>query len=596
VSATDEAAGGGTVPSREDDLRVRLKWLLLLRVAVVSSLLVALALLQYSRSEERLEASLPYLQILGGGVYIATIAYALSLWRARGARLLALVQLAGDVLLVTALIHVTGGIDSGFSFLYLLTIIVGAILFSRSGAYGMAAACTLSYGALLAAQAIGWMHAPPLFVNPVWKTAPGEVAANVAFNAAVFFVVALLSGYLADQLRATSEQLREKEQDLARLRNLTTEIVASMGSGLLTVDGEERITFVNPTGAQIIGVTGSVLGRPLREVLSTLPEHTRHGAVRRFEILHRRPDGETLLLGCSFSHLERQPGSRILIFQDLTEVKMAEERARSNERLAAVGRLSAGMAHEIRNPIASIRGSIEMLGRELALSGDQGRLMQIILRETDRLNALISDFLQFARPPETKRQPVALAGLLAETADTFSCRGAGEPPIDLRIEVPTDLLLDADPAQLRQVIWNLLLNARDAMPEGGHLQIAARRGDGPVPDIAQGISDESRRGRKGKTQGEWAVLRFEDGGVGIPPDVLPRIFEPFFTTKERGTGLGLAMVYRIVEGHGGAVEVESEPRRGTVFTVWLPVYEPVDPTREESENLPAAADRNEGRV
>ncbi len=574
--ARGDTASAGEAPYRpgaapEEDLRHRLRWILLARLVAVSTLLLALALLQYARSPLRLERSLPFLQGLGGGTYLLTLAYAIALWRRRHLRVIAGANLAGDVAFVTALLYVTGGIDSGFSFLYLPVILVGALLFYRRGAFGVAMAASVAYGVLLLAQARAWVRVPALFVNPVWPTAAGEVVAGFFFNTAVFSVFALLCGYLAEQLRSTGARLREKEGDLRRLQALTLEIVSGMGSGVLTVDRADLVTFLNPMGERITGrPLAEALGQPLGEVMPGLAGSS--GAARRREIPHRRPDGAVLDLGCAFSNLGGDPGGRILIFQDLTEVKAAEERALINERLAAVGRLSAGIAHEIRNPLASIRGSIEMLAKELSLTGDQGRLMEIVLRETDRLNHLITDFLQFARPSELKRQPVPMADLLLDTVEAFSRRSEGGPAIEVRVDAPAGIVAEGDPARIRQILWNLLINARDAMPEGGRLFVSAQAADRlERPGNPQESAEAGRKGEEGAGPSGWVELRFEDSGTGIPPDVLPRIFEPFYTTKERGTGLGLATVHRIVESHGGGIEVVSELGRGTVFTVRLPL-------------------------
>jgi two-component system sensor histidine kinase PilS (NtrC family) len=554
------------------DLRRRLQWLIVLRVAVTSFLLVALALLQYGRSPRLLDDTLPLLQALGGGVYLATVGYALAIWRRWNLRRLGILQLAGDLVFVTALLHVTGGIDSGFSFLYILTIIVGALHFYARGAFGMALGSTVCYGGLVGAQAAGWIEPPRLFVNPVVPTAVLEVVANICFNAAVFFVIALLCRYFAEQLRATHQRLREKESDLERLRDLTHQIVTSMGSGLLTVDADDRVTFINQTGEILTGLDrAQVQGQELSRVLPALAGvHESVPDSDRLEIRYTHPNGKLLFLGCSFSRLKGGPGGRILIFQDLTEVKAAEERARRNERLAAVGELSAGMAHEIRNPLASIRGAIEMLSRDLRLTDYQGRLMDIALREADRLNRLLSDFLQFARPREVKRQPVPVAELLADTVEVFLRQADTRAAVRPRVEAPIDLYADGDPALLRQVIWNLLLNARDAMPEGGDLRITARQARPPESLGPQGKRAENRTVTKDGCTSGTVELCFEDTGVGIPKDVIHRIFEPFFTTKNQGTGLGLSTVYRIVEAHEGAIQVQSEEGKGSAFMVWIP--------------------------
>jgi two-component system sensor histidine kinase PilS (NtrC family) len=573
MASWEERDGGPREPTAGADLRGRLQWLIVLRVVVTSFLLVALAFLQYGRSPRLLEDSLPLLQALGGGVYLATVGYALAILRRWNLRRLATVQLVGDLVFVTALLHVTGGIDSGFSFLYILTIIVGALHFYARGAFGMALGSTISYGGLVSAQAAGWIEAPRLFVNPIAPTAVLEVVANVCFNTAVFFVVALLCRYFAEQLHTSHRQLREKESDLERLRDLTHQIVTSMGSGLLAVDADGRVTFINQTGETLTGRDhADVLGQELSSMLPALagvPENV--AEPHRLEIRYAHPNGKLLFLGCSFSKLQGRPGSRILIFQDLTEVKAAEERARRNERLAAVGGLSAGMAHEIRNPLASIRGAIEMLSRDLQLSDYQARLMEIALRETDRLNRLLDDFLQFARPREVKRQPVPVAQLLADTVEVFLRQAETTAPVKPRVEAPIDLLADGDPAQLRQVVWNLLLNARDAMPDGGDLRITARRADPPGSGNPQEKEPQNRReSRDGCASGTLEIC-FADTGVGIPRDVINRVFEPFFTTKSQGTGLGLSTVYRIIEAHEGAIHVQSEEGRGSVFTVRIPL-------------------------
>ena len=554
-------------------LHGRLKWLIVLRVAATSLLLVGLALFQYGRSVHLLEYSLPVLQLLAACVYGATVAYAIALWRGWNLRRLGLIQLGGDLGFITALIHVTGGIDSGFSFLYILSIIVAALLFYRRGAFGMAAASTLGYGGLLSAHSARWIDTPRFFINPAAYTAPWEAVTNIVFTCAVFFVVALLSGYFAEQLRLTDRRLRERESDLERLRGLTHQIVSSMGSGLLTVDAEDRITFINQTGETIAGYESSrILGAELSWLFPELEDVRGISNIgQRLEINHRRPEGKVLFLGCSFSTLNDQQGGRILIFQDLTGVKAAQESAERNERLAAVGRLSAGMAHEIRNPLASIQGSVEILDKELALTDYQGRLMKIVLREADRLNLLLTDFLLFARPQEVKLQPVPIAELLTETAEVFHKRTGAEARIETQIDAPAEILVHGDPAQIRQLIWNFMLNARDAMPEGGRLRITVRPLDPPERLKTQENGSENRIDTGGIADRPTVELRFADTGVGIPRDSVGRIFEPFFTTKTAGTGLGLATVYRIVEAHEGTIHVQSEPGKGTVFVIRIPL-------------------------
>ena len=246
-------------------------------------------------------------------------------------------------------------------------------------------------------------------------------------------------------------------------------------------------------------------------------------------------------------------------FQDLTDIKRMEEQVRQADRLAAIGRLAAGLAHEIRNPIGSIRGSVEVLRGSLNPQGDDRRLMDIVLRESDRLDAIIRDFLQFSRPPHLVRVPTDVTAMLDEILLMLSnhsgVQGTETPRVEIRrVAGESTVKADVDPAQMRQALWNLCLNAVEAMPQGGELRVGAHT-----------TASES-----GRTLLEITV---EDTGVGITAAALTQVFEPFFTTKPQGTGLGLAIAHRIVEDHGGEIRVQSEPWRGTRFTISLPVSE-----------------------
>jgi two-component system sensor histidine kinase PilS (NtrC family) len=265
---------------------------------------------------------------------------------------------------------------------------------------------------------------------------------------------------------------------------------------------------------------------------------------------------------------EGDPGGYVVIFQDVTQVVEMEAQLRRHERLAGIGQLAADLAHEIRNPLAAISGSIQILeGGAEAYESDEcdesRRLMNIVVRETDRLNALITDFLHFARPAPARPEPVAIETVLRDMAQIFE--SVRPPSVTLVIDAPAELRVVADDRQLRQMLWNLFLNAVQAMPDGGRLEIRAQR------TAAQGGSLERRSGSAEAPP--WVEIRVADTGTGIAEDVLERIFDPFFTTKKEGSGLGLATVHRIVEGNGGHVKVESAVGRGTRFCVLLPAAE-----------------------
>ena len=251
-----------------------------------------------------------------------------------------------------------------------------------------------------------------------------------------------------------------------------------------------------------------------------------------------------------------------MIFQDLTELREMETRLKREERLAAVGRLAAGIAHEIRNPLASISGSIEMLREGKGVAAEDSRLMNIILRETDRLDGLITEFLQYVKPMKRRAAKVQMLDVLRETIEALRATDGGR---DVTFVLPDGPLaaVRGDRDQLKQVVWNLLLNAMQATGGKGRVEVRATN---------------SRLGE----QGEVMLLEVRDDGVGIPPEEIGRIFEPFFTTKERGTGLGLAMVHKIVEAHEGHIEVESQAGKGATFLVVLPRWTKADDEREVS--------------
>ena len=254
-----------------------------------------------------------------------------------------------------------------------------------------------------------------------------------------------------------------------------------------------------------------------------------------------------------------------MIFQDVTHVVEMERELRRSERLAAIGQLSASIAHEIRNPLAAISGSIQVLERrtpERADDPEARRLMEIVLRETDRLNALITDFLLYARPAPRRVTAIALGDALDDVLRMFEAVRPARVAVATRLE--PGLVLHADPEQLRQVLWNLVLNAAQAMEKGGRLEIRGARTGEPPQEAVPGRRNEDQ------AQQDWVEIAVVDEGVGIPMDALDRIFDPFFTTKRGGSGLGLATVHRIVEQHGGSIRVESTLGVGTTVRVRLP--------------------------
>jgi two-component system sensor histidine kinase PilS (NtrC family) len=386
-------------------------------------------------------------------------------------------------------------------------------------------------------------------------------------------IVALLASALAHELRLTGERLALSRARLSALRGLHERTVESLSSGLLTTDAEGCITFFNPEAERITGRPAQeAVGRSLGEVLPGASELARdasaaHGRMRA-RLRVAGPNGEWRHLGIAVSILRGDgdvPGGYVTIFQDVTAVVQLEHELLRRERLAGVGELAASIAHEIRNPLAAISGSVELLRRGGTAPADSDRLMEIVLREIERLDALIGDFLQYARPAQPKFEAVALSPLLEDVSRML--RAAVPEGTRLELEADAGAVAWADATQLRQVLWNLLRNAFDALEGPGVVRISASRVAGPP-------QEENVDGRKSPTEGPDSVeIVVADTGRGIPLDDLERIFDPFYTTKPDGTGLGLPTVHRIVEAHHGALAVESQSGVGTRVRMRLPLVE-----------------------
>ncbi|HEY8370462.1 MAG TPA: ATP-binding protein [Thermodesulfobacteriota bacterium] len=547
----------------EPVLRERLKWSLLLRVVVVTVMLGAAAALQAGVREPLVPRPLTVLYLLIGLTYALTVVYALALPRLRPAllQLFAYGQVLHDLGFATVTVAFTGGLESPFVVLYTLGIVNAGLLLYRRGtvlAVSLAALSLVLVTQVPPAWLPGQEEGPLDWLAASSTRTVGRTDLALVLSLAGFVAIGALASYLADQLRRASERLEAKSVDLAELEAMNRLIVQSIQSGLLTVSPDGRITSFNRAAQSITGrAPAEVIGQPVRDLFPGI-DLDRPGRGERWEVEYTRPSGETLTLGFSVSALHDEPGNpaeaprnlgRIVLFQDLTPYKALEEEVRRVDRLAAVGKLAAGMAHEIRNPLASMSGSVQLLKEELVTaSREHRRLMDIILRETDRLNELITDFLLFARPGTPRREPLDLAAVIDETAALVGTGRDRAVELDVRLERPLPMI--GDPRELRQVFWNLVVNAEQAMPRGGRIEVAGRlAADGSIE------------------------VTVKDTGSGIAAKDLERIFDPFFTTKPNGTGLGLAIVHRIVQSHGGTIAVASRPDAGTTFTLRLPAAE-----------------------
>lgn len=480
-----------------------------------------------------------------------------------------------DAIVVSAAIFITGGVESLFAILYMLPIVAASTVQFRRGGLVIAALSTVLFISVIVAQylnANGYIALP--FESLVNTDLPPVNVAQyvVALNAFGFFAVALLSGSLAERARLGEAQLEQATEEIADLQAFNQYVIDNLVSGLATADAANRFLTFNRSAMLITGRDGPLpIGLPAAEVLqlppafaATLSQDLARVRSKRSDYVFTQPNGKPIEVGLSVAALPLPDGSRgyLYTFQDVTDIKRFEQSARLQQRLAAVGEMAAGIAHEIRNPLASMSGSMQMLKQELPLSGDQAQLLDIVLRESDRLNQTIKSFLAYARPQRFSMQRLDLRPIVQETAMLLrnSPEVKDNHQIDVRLaELP--VMANADEAQIRQIIWNLATNGLRAMPAGGALCISA---------LLETTS-----------KGPVALLQVEDEGVGIPPDEIDSIFQPFRGSFGKGTGLGLAIVHRIVTDYGGHIEVKAREGRGTVFRVTFTELE-TRPARQAS--------------
>lgn len=523
----------------EDALTSRLKALIGFRAVFVTLLLGSFFIfkIQYF--------NLPYPHAISLFIiflYILTIVYSLLINRIKNLFLFAYAQLILDVLSGIALIYFTGGIESWFSFTLVLTVLSSSIVLNKKAGYIMASLSSILYGTLIDLQFYSIL--PLTYDGAILEK---EFLYNIFINILSLYVTAFLGGYLSFRLEKTVQKLKEKDTHLKDLEFFNIKVIESLPSGLFTTDVTGNVLIFNRAAEKITGVKkDQVIGHRIETALSFLkfPFEDR----RRDEMLIRDRE-EQKIIGISISVIKDISGKEtgfIGIFQDLTQLKKLETEMKQKEKLAAIGELSANIAHEIRNPLASLKGSIEMLKEKKIPAKHKDKLMDIALKEMGRLNSIITNFLVYSRPKPLELEKFDLHSLLNETLELLKNIGQNKSNISIKKEFKGSLFITADPQKIKQVFWNLGLNAIEAMQGGGDLTVSTTNNLDTVKII------------------------FSDTGVGIDSSNIERIFYPFFTTKDEGTGLGLSIAYRIIEEHNGRLIVQSSPGTKTIFNVILP--------------------------
>ncbi len=544
-------------------MRRKLLWLISARAAIVTLLLGSLILIQLTSPAAG--PTDPFFYLIGV-TYALTAAYALALKFTERHRWLIDVQLGADALLVSLVVSLTGGVTSYFSTLYSLPIMAASALQSRQGSMMVAALSSILFSAVVVVQ---YLLPPVMPIQlPATVLPPTPIALfTIGLNAFGLLAVAALSGYLAEGLRRADERLALASNEIADLQAFSRHIIDSLTGGLATTDTDGRILTFNRAASHITGIDAiEALGRYAehvfqlpRAVVELFGQEAPSGSgTLRVEYDFERPDDRHIELGLSTAPLITPRGNigHLLMFQDVTEARRLEREARVQQRLAAVGEMAAGIAHEIRNPLASMSGSMQILRQELPLTAEQAQLMDIVLRESERLNETIRSFLAYARPQRQALARIDVRTLITDAATLLQNNADVAEAHEIVVSVPeTEVWFEADQNQIRQIVWNLATNGLRAMPNGGRLRLS----------LATQPGTANRPG--------MLLLSVQDQGVGIPPEELDGVFQPFRGGFARGSGLGLSIVHRIVSDYGGELHVTSHPGAGTVVTVRLPLIE-----------------------
>lgn len=544
---------------------LRLRYLMLLRVAFVTFLLGIATFLEIKGEDLLPEISLLSLYLVIITSYILSLFYFFLLNLTKNIKITLYIQAICDVLMITGLVYATGGISSVYAVFYTLVIIYSVLFLERRGGLIIASACSICYGLLLDLEYYKILTPLYAIVSQDNPFTAGYVFSRIIIYILSFYLIAFLAIFVVEQEKKTRTLLQEKETAFDQLDLLHRSIIESVDTGILTINLRGQIKSFNRAAEEITGYSFAEVED--KNIVDLFPEYGDllenihmgghpYSQQSRVEMYIESHEKKPLTLGCSVSFLNDGTGKRIgdiLVFQDLTAIKKMELILEKNRRLAFIGEMAAGLAHEMRNPLASISGSIQVLHKSLPLNETDERLMQIILRGKDQLESFMRDFLLLSRPTPGIPEMIKITDIIEDILESIRYLPDWRDDIQVIKSLQDHLpFIRANKTEIRQLIWNVLMNAIQSMPNGGWVIIETGK---DTTDISAG---------------QFLEIKISDNGQGIMENDLGKIFEPFYTTREKGTGLGLAIVNRIVEGHAGKIKVDSRSGEGTTFTIWLP--------------------------
>jgi two-component system, NtrC family, sensor histidine kinase PilS len=518
-----------------------LTWYLVCRTAVITFLLGGAAIF-YLKGSLRHISAYP-LFILIAVSYAEALASVFFLIKIKNTNFFAQIQIVWDLVFVTALIVLSGGVESIFSFAYLLIIVSASFLLSRRQTILAASGAVVLFGGLLDLQFFNYLEPFGLYR----AVADGTFFTTLFVHSVAFLLSALLSGTLAERWRKSEAQLERKRIDFDELEKMNRTILAHINSGLMLINMEGEIRSFNRAASDITDLSlEEVYGLKAKDVFSDLLDFVFLDGipVNRSEGVFVKKSGEIMILGYATTPAKGSHGEKVgtlITFQDLTQLKKIEEELKRADRLAAVGRLAASMAHEIRNPLASISGSVQLLLENSHAQKEDQDLMNIVVNEADRLNGLLTSFLHFAKPRPPEKETVAIAQLIGALIVLLNADKRFDK-VAIEKMCSDKIVVNVDSQQIQQILWDLAVNAEEAMQGEGILKFTV-------------------------VENNPSTIIVEDSGPGIPEKLRNRIFEPFFSTKENGTGLGLASVYSVVDAHGGNVSVGQSTFGGARFSL-----------------------------